>query len=258
MTCQPPSCKEVHNRPGGCGLRGAWRPSVAYRALMHLLDLLAPPRCAACSTEARAPFCGRCLAEASQLELPDRGQVRLVDGVLAVGLYAYLGPVAAALRGIKAGSRHAAAIGLGRLMRARLGLDRVEAVLTWVPSSPRRLRERGEEVPKLLAGPGAVRLLRRIADRPDQTTLDRAARRVSPWGSFAAVGRAPPVAILVDDVRTTGATAAAAAAVLRQAGARRVLVATLAVARPPVAVGWLAERRVMTGHPRRAPSGSPR
>jgi len=146
-----------------------------------------------------------------------------------VGLYRYAGPVAAAVRAIKAGGRHAAAHDLGEFMRVRLRLP-AGVPATWVPSSRRRLRERGFDLPQLLAGPEALGMLSRIVDRPDQTTLDPVSRRQSPWGSFAPLGRAPPAVVLVDDVRTTGATAAAAAMTLRSAGARRVLVATLAVA----------------------------
>lgn len=201
--------------------------------LAGVVDLLLPPRCPACGQPASAGLCVTCRAAAGALALGDHGRAVLADGVVAVGAFAYAGVIAAAVRSVKAGGRHAAMSGLGALMWERLGLPapaRASWAVTWVPSTPRRLRQRGVELTRLLAGPGAVALLRRPLERPDQTTLGATARRASPAGAFAATGPAPRAVVLVDDVRTTGATATAAGLALRAAGARRVLVATLAVA----------------------------
>lgn len=199
--------------------------------LAGVVNLIVPPRCAACGAPAPTALCRGCHAAADRLVLRDLARTILDDDVVAVGLYAYEGVVADALRAVKAGGQHAAAVGLGALLRQRLRLP-VPAdgcALTWVPSTRRRLRQRGVEIPRLLAGPEATALLRRVVERPDQTILGPAARRASPAGAFAAAGPAPPAVVLIDDVRTTGATAADAARALRAAGARRVLVATLAV-----------------------------
>ncbi len=108
-----------------------------------------------------------------------------------------------------------------------------------VPLHPRRLRERGFNPPLLVAR----RLLRdtrlglhpelmhRVRDTPPQRGLSRAGRRDNVRGAFA-VREGEPVAgarvLLIDDVLTTGATAAECARVLLRAGAARVAVVTLA------------------------------
>lgn len=199
-------------------------------------ELLAPLRCPGCDRPSPgAALCASCYAAAAALALPDLGRAALGPEVVAVGAFAYRGVVRRALRTVKLRGAHAGAAALGRLLHARLRLPPPARgrAWTWVPASAARVRRRGFDVAALLAGDEAVALLRRVAERPDQTALDPVARRRSPAGSFAAAARPPPSVILVDDVRTTGATARAAAAALQAAGARRVLVATLAVAGDP-------------------------
>jgi predicted amidophosphoribosyltransferase len=193
-----------------------------------LLDLLLPDRCAACGAPRATGLCPPCTVAADALALADLGRTLLAPGVLAVAAYRYDAVVAAAIRGVKVHGATAGAKALGDLLRTRIRLP--PAPLTWVPSTPRRVRERGADVARLLAGGDAVPLLRRTRERPDQTTLDAAARRRSPDGSFTALARVPSAVVLVDDVRTTGATARAAALALQGGGARRVLVVTLALA----------------------------
>jgi predicted amidophosphoribosyltransferase len=75
-------------------------------------------------------------------------------------------------------------------------------------------------------------LRRRRATRP-QTSLGVYDRWANVAGAFEAAGPFPVpsgTALLVDDVLTTGATAAAAAQALREAGAGTVHLATLAYA----------------------------
>ena len=196
---------------------------------MHtLLDTLLPPRCAACGAPARGGLCPPCHAEGELLRLAPDDVALLADAVAAVGCYAYDGVIRDAVRGMKLGARHAAARPLGSELRSHPAVPPAWPV-TWVPSTRRKLRQRGVEMTRLLAGAEAVPLLKRVADRPDQTTLDAQARRTSPIGAFAALGTAPRDVVLIDDVRTTGATALAASYALLDAGARRVLVATFAV-----------------------------
>lgn len=197
-----------------------------------VLDLLVPRRCAGCRIPSPAALCPACRDEAGQLALADLGREELAEGVLAVAGYAYAGVVAEAVRGMKVRGERRVAAELGTVLRSRLRLPGAAegAAVTWVPSTPKRLRERGVELTRLLAGPEAQALLERVGERPDQTRLDHVDRRYSPAGAFRAPGRVPASVVLVDDVRTTGATATAAALALRAAGAERVLVATLALA----------------------------
>jgi predicted amidophosphoribosyltransferase len=74
----------------------------------------------------------------------------------------------------------------------------------------------------------AVVLLERTRPAPPQRGLGLAERRRNVRGGFRAVGRAPSRVVLVDDVYTSGASAAAAASALRSAGARHVEVVTFA------------------------------
>ncbi|MCA1690749.1 MAG: ComF family protein [Acidimicrobiales bacterium] len=112
----------------------------------------------------------------------------------------------------------------------------VDAV-TWVPTTPARRRQRGFDQAELLARAVARRLrrpcrpyLRRVPGRP-QTGQALAERRRGP--TFRARGRPPARVLLVDDVVTTGATAASASRTLRQAGVREVLLVAAARTQPP-------------------------
>ena len=105
-----------------------------------------------------------------------------------------------------------------------------------VPLGGRRLRERGYNQSERIASalgsrlalPVRTDLLERVRETRTQTALTPEARHANVAGAF----RAGPVAglelALVDDVFTTGATLAAAAAALVKAGAARVEAVTFA------------------------------
>lgn len=202
-----------------------------------VLDLFAPPRCPACRRRgAGAPWCPSCAA--AVVPAPDPGCVRCggprrlghgcwppdapIDRtVVAVD---YAGPVAAAVVTAKVGGATASWSALGDVLVDRLGRDPPPVdVVTWVATSPVRARRRGVDHAAVLArcaaaavGAPAAALL--ALERGAGGEELQRARRPLPASSV----------LLVDDVLTTGATAARAAWALRRAGAGEVHLAVLA------------------------------
>jgi len=223
---------------------------VPVALLSGLLDLLYPPRCAACGEPCGAgPFCPACREALEPVPpgclrcgLPGPGPrcgachaaPPAFDAVLAGGLYG--GPLADAVRALKYGGRPAVARPLGRWLAGRVTLPQGAAIVAVPLARGRRLR-RGYDQAALLAGAlareaGAPRLravLRRVRDTPAQVGRSRADRARNVAGAFVAARAVAGLdLVLVDDVVTTGATADAAAAALKRAGARSVTVVTLA------------------------------
>ncbi|OFW38131.1 MAG: hypothetical protein A3F70_10180 [Acidobacteria bacterium RIFCSPLOWO2_12_FULL_67_14] len=156
----------------------------------------------------------------------------------------YDGALRAIMHAFKYERRRGLARPLAALMReaGRDVLRDADCVVP-IPLHPWRRLRRGFNQADDLArqlGPPVVRLLWRTAQTPAQTGLPAAARRrnvrdafrLSPLLTRAARDRwlGDCVVVLVDDVRTTGATLDACATVLRRAGAREVRALTAASA----------------------------
>ena len=211
------------------------------------MDVLFPPRCAACGGPGW-PLCVRCARRVGVISPPwcrrcgrptEEPVARCADcppGAVDVvrAPFLYRGPVARAVKGMKFSGWHA----LGPHFAGAMALmcEHAGDVVTWVPLSRRRLARRGFDQAEVLAravapllGRPVQSLLSRDRDVPAQARRGGRDRRTALAGAFTAAGSSPRRVLLVDDVVTTGSTAAACATVLRAAGARWVGV--LAVAR---------------------------
>ena len=159
----------------------------------------------------------------------------------------YEGSLRAVLHAFKYEGRRGLAVPLAAMIRVT-GADLLADAACVVPvplHALRRLRRGFNQADELAARLGVPRVhaLWRTRATPPQTGLAAAARRRNVRGAF----RLSPVltdrsrdrylrggiVVLVDDVRTTGATLDACAAVLLRAGAREVRAVTVARATAP-------------------------
>jgi len=201
-----------------------------------LLNLLFPPKC---------PFCkkvqdsvGICAACDRELPRIPEGDIlsESSGGIRCAAPLWYEKEVRQALLELKFEGRSAVAEPLGEEI-ARCAAEQFGGdfdVVTWVPVSKKRLKERGYDQAELLGrsvcrrwSTRPVKMLSKIVDTPPQSGIkDAAARRANVLGVYGAVNvdRIQNSRILlVDDIFTTGATMAECIRVLKEAGAESVV-----------------------------------
>lgn len=205
-----------------------------------MLSFVAPTRCAVCAQPSpRLPFCSDCQAGADRLWLPADTAVPSPAGIRrVVGAYRYTGPVA---RAVVAG-KVLGATGVWRpfgrdLARAARDAGVTGDVVVPVPTDRRRRRRRGIDHAAVLAVEvaRAIRVPMRAALAVRTGLPDRGAGE--PEGSVLPADAVrvrldvhDRSVVLVDDVVTTGVTAAASAAALLAAGVTDVQLLVLACA----------------------------
>jgi ComF family protein len=201
--------------------------------------LLSPPLCATCG----GPLPSWRTSDPAFVRCPpcESGRPRaLTSGRSAAE---YTDSLRAILHALKYGGRRAIARPLGRLMHERGAevLDGADFVVP-VPLHWRRQWSRGFNQAAELAsaiGLPVVHALGRTRHTPSQTDLPAERRRANVWRAFGVRRRAAArvrgaCVVVIDDVRTTGATLEACAQALVDAGARDVRALTAArVVTPP-------------------------
>jgi ComF family protein len=219
-------------------------------------ELVVPPTCFVCGERSVELICNGCSTAIEPLEAPVcpicgrpvihdvemcakcRDERPSYDAARALSAYEF--PMREAVLGMKTRQGRGLAEFLApRLAGAFQDEIRQADALVYVPVSPGRLRKRGFNQAKELAiavsglsGCPVIDALKMVRSVKDQGQLAMAERRENVDAAFVVKKKAPVIfdqkLVLIDDVITTGSTAAACAKALKDASAARVTVLTLA------------------------------
>lgn len=207
-----------------------------------LANLLFPPKCHFCRkllSKGEVDLCHSCRQTAPKFSKAKRN-ISLVAQWTAV--WYYKDKVRSSIHRFKFGNARSYAYFYAREMAAKLSTCSFWGsfdLLTWVPVSPLRRFFRGYDQSELLAealgkelGMQPVRLLKKVRHTLPQSGIrDAAKRRANVMNAYQPENRLQFIGksiLLVDDVITTGATAAECAKTLAIGGAKKVYLAAVA------------------------------
>ncbi len=203
-----------------------------------LLNLLFPPKCVLCRRVVpRAGICETCAQKTNHQTMERRGTFFIK---CAVSLH-YEAEVRDAIHRFKFGDQpgYATAFGNRMAQTIREKLPGEYDLITWVPVSEKRRKERGYDQAMLLALSTALSLedvavetLKKLRHNAAQSTLDHSQqRKENVLGAYEITDPeliAGKRILLIDDVVTTGATLEEASRTLLRGGASHVVAAALA------------------------------
>lgn len=207
-----------------------------------LLDLLFPPRCVLCHRflpNSKETVCNNC-AKKVLSQYPSLRQGR--NFLTCVSPLRYEEPVRGSIHRYKFGNRSFYADVYAPWITAAVCAELGDSfdLITWVPVSAKRYRQRGYDQAQLLAEhmgnllhkPVCSCLWKRWDNPPQSGLLHPGERKKNVRGKYMPLhpeqfeGRR---LLLVDDVITTGETMEECSRVLRRAGAEQIVCATLAM-----------------------------
>ena len=212
------------------------------RLISGLLDLLFPPKCAFCRRLVKSNNNLLCPACRANLPYTEDGGAQHGDFFrLCVSALYYEDTVRQALLRYKFQGSSGYAGTFGRLLAdcIRANLRGQYDLISWVPLSRERLRERGYDQAMLLAQAAALELqdvavstLDKVRNAEKQSGVGSAEKRRANISGAYRVADAELIQgrriLLIDDIVTTGATLSECARTLLEGGASQVVCATVA------------------------------
>ena len=207
---------------------------------MSLLSWLLPHRCPYCDTviTGQQTECDHCRAQ-----FPDGVYVRSLSEGVCIAPFGYDGAVRESILRMKKDGLHTRANSFGRRIGQMVrSMGIAPDIVTSIPMYPPDQRQRGfnqaellaEEISSLLKIPMKPALVERVRPTTAQKELGAYERRKNLKKAFK-IGQNDvklDSIIVVDDIFTTGSTIDGVARVLKEAGAKKVYAATLAIGMP--------------------------